>query len=112
MTDTDTTTLVVEGTAEAAAAIDKFATSTLAALDTSMPTTPPAIKGFFANLLDEIEAIPDEVTAELSKAKMNVLSAMAYLERHFTAAKATAETDVASIKTDATDVQAAVEKAV
>jgi hypothetical protein len=103
MTDETTT-----GAAPAAAAVSQD----VAGITLTMPTTPAPIKGFFENLINELEAIPGEVTYELSVAKEKVMAAISYVESHFQSAKTTAETDVASIKTDATDVQAAVEKAV
>ena len=103
MTDTDTT-----GAAPAAAAVSQSD----AGITISMPATPAPIKSGFEKLLTEIEAVPGEVTAELFRGKEMVLSAISWIESHFQSAKTAAETDVASIKTDATDVQAAVEKAI
>jgi hypothetical protein len=105
-------TLVVEGATEAAGAIDKFATSATAALDTSMPNTPPAIKTDFQNLLAEIKAIPGEVTGELAVAEEKILAAISWVVTHFRIADAAVQTDVASIKTDAGAMESAVEKAV
>jgi hypothetical protein len=77
-----------------------------------MTATPPAIKTGFERLISEIDAIPDNVTEEIGEAKTKILAAIMWVERHFQSAKAAAETDVAFIKTDAAQVQAAAEKAV
>jgi hypothetical protein len=101
---TDETT----GAAPAAAAVTDAAVN----ITSAMAATPPAIKTAFERLISEIDAIPSNVTAEIGEAKTKILAAIIWVESHFTTAKAAAETDVASIKTDAGEVQAAVEKAV
>jgi hypothetical protein len=66
------------------------AAATPAPIVISMPTTPTPIKDFFEKLLNEIEAIPGEVTVEISSGKLKIRHAIGYIEAHFRSAKTTA----------------------
>jgi hypothetical protein len=90
---------------------DTTTTAAPAVAPAAAPSVPPAIQSAAHNLLFEIESIPNWVTSELSLAKAKIVEAIAHFEAHFASAKAAAEADAGPIKTDATDVQSAVEKA-
>jgi hypothetical protein len=74
-------------------------------------TVPARIQSAVTILFAELKAIPSEVAVELAKAKDHVLAAISYVESHCQLAKNAPETDVPAIKTNAGEVQAAVEKA-
>jgi len=62
------------------------------------------VKGLANLLVDEIEAIPGDISTELTNAKTYISRAMHWIEQHFEAAKTDATADAAKVTTDASKV--------
>jgi hypothetical protein len=81
---------------------------------TTATGTPAGIRAKFDALIAEIEAIPGEITEELSIAKTRLSQATTYLLAHFckveAAAVLDAKNDTAAIETDAAKVETEAEK--
>jgi hypothetical protein len=73
---------------------------------TDAATVETKIKGLATLLVNEIEAIPGDISVELSNAKGYAVRALAWVETHFTNVKADATADAAKVTTDANKVLA------